>query len=90
MRTSLTFLSLLAVAGSAVAAPVPASNSGNGAVQKIVSGHHRRSDSTVNVDMTEHLVSPLNEIDVSSLTTLDRPKVLQVQQATRSQGIQRL
>jgi hypothetical protein len=59
MRTSLTFLTLLAAAGSAVAAPVPASNGGNGAVQKIVSGHHRRSDSQVMVDMKEHLVSSL-------------------------------
>jgi hypothetical protein len=58
MRTSLTFLTLLAAAGSAVAAPVPASNGGKGAVQKIVSGHHRRSDSQVMVDMTEYLVSP--------------------------------
>jgi hypothetical protein len=57
MRTSLTFLTLLAAAGSAVAAPVPASNMGNGAVQKIVSGHHRRSDSQVMVDLKEHMVS---------------------------------
>ena len=59
MRTSLTFLTLLAAAGSAVAAPVPASNMGNGAVQKIVSGHHRRSDSQVMVDLKEHMVSHL-------------------------------
>jgi hypothetical protein len=57
MRTSLTFLTLLAAAGSAVAAPVPASNMGNGAVQKIVSGHHRRSDSQIMVDLKEHMVS---------------------------------
>jgi hypothetical protein len=57
MRTSLTFLTLLAAAGSAVAAPIPASNMGNGAVQKIVSGHHRRSDSQVMVDLKEHMVS---------------------------------
>ena len=62
MRTSLTFLTLLAAAGTAVAAPVPASNGGNGAIQKIVSGHHRRSDSQVMVDLTEHLVS--NTLDI--------------------------
>ena len=56
MRTSLTFLTLLAAASSAVAAPLPAHEAGSGAVQKIVSSH-RRSDSRVVVDMQEHLVS---------------------------------
>jgi TolA-binding protein len=57
MRTSLTFLTLLAAASSAVAAPVPAHDARSGPVQKVVSGH-RRSDSRVVVDMQEHLVSP--------------------------------
>jgi hypothetical protein len=70
MRTSLTILTLLAAAGTAVAAPTPHADrhhgehhgkhgSVGGAVQKIVSGNHRRSDSRVVVDMTEHAVSPL-------------------------------
>jgi len=90
MRTSLTFLTLLAAAGSAVAAPVPASNMGNGAVQKIVSGHHRRSDSQVMVDLKEHMVSQSLKRIQSFTKILDRLQDIQVQRAECNQRVQRL